>query len=83
MNFAFFEVFVFKIIFSWLILPPILGFRYYLLTAGVTLRSPLPVVCHSFGVLVILSHQHRGCTTFHPCLWSVSPSGLLFTFTNQ
>ncbi len=43
----------------------------------------LPVVCHSFGVWVTLSHQNRGYTTLRPCLWSVTPSefGLLSPIT--
>ena len=50
---------------------------------GLRFAHLLPVVCHSFGVLVTLSHQNRGCTMFHPCLWSCQPFWLAFIFTEQ
>ena len=56
---------------------PFWAFRTIHPPAGVTLRSPLPMVCHSFGVLVTLSHQSRGHATLHPCLWSATPSEFL------
>ena len=49
------------------------------LSRGCTTFHHLPVVCHSFGVLVTLSHQNRGYASLTTCLWSATPSefGLL------
>ena len=55
------------------------GFRNYLPSAGVTLRSPpacsLPLL-RSLGYSL---PSQQGLRFAHPCLWSVSPSGLLFS----
>ena len=46
---------------------------------GLRFAHHLPVVCHSFGVLVTLSLQHRGDASLTPACGLVSPSGLLFS----
>ncbi len=48
------------------------------LNRGCTTFHHLPVVCHSFGVLVTLSHQSRGYASLTTCLWSCQPFGLAF-----
>ena len=56
-------------------LPLLRSFGYSLpSTQGLRFAHHLPVVCHSFGVLVTLSHQHRGYASLTTCLWSATPS---------
>ena len=56
-----------------------LSFAGYVTQQGLRFAHHLPVVCHSFGVLVTLSHQHRGYASLTPAYGLASPSGLLFS----
>ena len=69
-----------KIFFSWLILPPILGFRYYLLTAGVALRFTPACGLATPSEFGLLSPIKAGVSLRSPPACSLaSPSGLLFS----
>ena len=45
---------------------------------GLRFAHHLPMVCHSFGVWVTLSHHSRGYASLTTCLWSCQPFGLAF-----
>ncbi len=60
-------------------LPLLRSFSYSLpSTQGLRFAHHLPMVCHSFGVWVTLSHQSRGYASLTTCLWSCQPFGLAF-----